>query len=126
LANNTMLNALNINNLASDRNVATQYANSGANSSNPPQFSDLYIEKSDFIRLNSVRLGYTVPLKDLKWLDSMNFYVSGQNLLTISGYSGYDPLINSNKATGGNQSIGVDYTSYPTSKTFLFGLTVKF
>ncbi|QQU02331.1 SusC/RagA family TonB-linked outer membrane protein [Myroides odoratus] len=126
LANNTMLNALNINNLASDRNVATQYANSGANSSNPPQFSDLYIEKSDFIRLNSVRLGYTVPLKDLKWLDSMNFYVSGQNLLTLSGYSGYDPIINSNKATGGNQSIGVDYTSYPTSKTFLFGLTVKF
>lgn len=126
LANNTMLNALNINNLASDRNVATQYANSEANSSNPPQFSSLYIEKSDFIRLNSVRLGYTVPLKELKWLDSMNFYVSGQNLLTISGYSGYDPLINSNKATGGNQSIGVDYTSYPTSKTFLFGLTVKF
>ncbi|TDS63639.1 SusC/RagA family TonB-linked outer membrane protein [Myroides indicus] len=126
LANNTMLNALNINNLASDRNIATQYADSGANISNPPQFSDLYIEKSDFIRLNSVRLGYTVPLKNIQWLDHLNLYMSGQNLVTISGYSGYDPLINSNKATGGNQSIGVDYTSYPTSKTILFGLTLKF
>lgn len=126
LANNTMFNALNINNLASDRNVATEYANSGANINNPPQFSDLYIEKSDFLRLNSVRLGYTIPLQNIKWMDSLNFYVSGQNLLTLSGYSGYDPLVNSNKATGGNQSIGIDYTSYPTSKTYLFGLTAKF
>ena len=126
LANNTMLNALNINNLASDRNVASQYVDSGANISNPPQFSTLYIEKSDFLRLNSVRLGYTVPTKNISWIDNLNLYVSGQNLLTLTNYSGYDPLINSNKATSGNQSIGVDYTSYPTSKTFLLGLSAKF
>lgn len=126
IANNTMLNALNINNLASDRNVLGDYANSGANSSNPPQFSTLYIEKSDFLRLSTVRLGYTIPMTKFKWIDNLSVYASGQNLLTISGYSGYDPLINSNKATGGNQSVGVDYTSYPTSKTFQFGLTANF
>lgn len=126
LANNTMLNALNINNLASDRNVASHYVDSGANISNPPQFSTLYIEKSDFLRLNSVRLGYTVPTKNISWIDNLNLYVSGQNLLTLTNYSGYDPLINSNKATAGNQSIGLDYTSYPTSKTFLFGISAKF
>ena len=126
LANNTMLNALNINNLASDRNVATPYVNSGASISNPPQFSDRYLEKSDFIRLNTVRLGYTVPTKKISWIDNLNLYVSGQNLLTITNYSGYDPLIDSNKATGGNQSVGIDYTSYPSSKTFLFGLKASF
>jgi outer membrane receptor protein involved in Fe transport len=64
LVNNTGLNALNINNLASDRNVARQYFESAANPANPPQLSSLYLEKSDFIRLNSVRLGYNIKLKN--------------------------------------------------------------
>lgn len=126
LANNTTFNALNINNLASDRNTSTKFLDSGANMSNPPIFSTYYLEKSDFIRLNTVRIGYTIPTKNISWIDKLNIYVSGQNLLTLTNYSGYDPLIDSNKSTGGNQSLGIDYTSYPSSKTFLFGLTAKF
>ena len=125
LVNNTGLNALNINNLASDRNVATGYFESGANSANAPQLSSLFLEKSDFIRLNSARLGYNFKIKGLNWLQNLNVYVTGQNLLTITNYSGYDPLINSPKASGGNQSLGIDYSSYPTAKTFLFGLSLK-
>jgi len=125
LVNNTGLNALNINNLASDRNVARKYFDSGANPANPPQLSSLYMEKSDFLRLNSVRLGYNIKLKKLSWLQGLGLYVTGQNLFTITNYSGYDPLINSPKATGGNQSLGVDYTSYPTARTFIFGATLK-
>ena len=125
LVNNTGLNALNINNLASDRNVATGYYESGANATNAPQLSTLFLEKSDFIRLNSARLGYNFKIKKLKWLQNLNLYVTGQNLLTITNYSGYDPLINSPKANGGNQSLGIDYSSYPTAKTFLFGASLK-
>ncbi|PYF74013.1 SusC/RagA family TonB-linked outer membrane protein [Pedobacter nutrimenti] len=125
LVNNTGLNALNINNLASDRNVATKYFDSGANPANPPQLSTLYLEKSDFLRLNSARLGYNFKIKKLAWLHGLGVYVTGQNLLTITNYSGYDPLINSPKASGGNQSLGIDYSSYPTAKTFLFGATIK-
>ncbi|HWW38464.1 SusC/RagA family TonB-linked outer membrane protein [Pedobacter sp.] len=125
LVNNTGLNALNINNLASDRNVAVKYFDSGANPANSPQLSTLYLEKSDFIRLNSARLGYNFRINKLKWLHGLGVYVTGQNLLTITNYSGYDPLINSPKATGGNQSLGIDYSSYPTAKTFLFGATIK-
>lgn len=125
LVNNTGLNALNINNLSSDRNVARRYFESGANPANPPQLSSLYLEKSDFIRLNSVRLGYNIKLKKLTWLQGLGVYVTGQNLFTITNYSGYDPLINSPKATGGNQSLGIDYTSYPTARTFIFGATLK-
>ena len=123
--NNTFLNALNINNLASDRNVATVYANSPANPANSPQISSLYLEKSDFIRLNTARIGYNFKPANIKWLQGISIYVTGQNLLTITDYNGFDPLINSPKPNGGNQSIGIDYSSYPTSRTFLFGTTLK-
>ena len=125
LVNNTGLNALNINNLASDRNVATGYYESGANAANAPQLSTLFLEKSDFVRLNSARLGYNFKLPALTWLQNLNLYVSGQNLLTITNYTGYDPLINSPKSNGGNQSLGIDYSSYPSAKTFIFGAIIK-
>jgi hypothetical protein len=123
--NNTGLNALNINNLASDRNVAAGYFESGANAANSPQLSTLFLEKSDFIRLNSARLGYNFKLPSLQWLQNLNLYISGQNLLTITNYTGYDPLINSPKSNGGNQSLGIDYSSYPSAKTFIFGAIIK-
>lgn len=125
LLNNTGLNALNINNLASDRNVATGYYESGANATNSPILSTLFLEKSDFIRLNTARIGYNFDLKGLNWINGLTLYVTGQNLITITNYSGYDPLINSPKSNGGNQSIGIDYASYPTSRTFSFGATLK-
>jgi iron complex outermembrane receptor protein len=125
LLNNTGLNALNINNLASDRNVATGYYESGANASNSPTLSTLFLEKSDFIRLNTARIGYNFDLNGMTWINGLTLYVTGQNLLTITNYTGYDPLINSPKPTGGNQSIGIDYASYPTSRTFSFGATLK-
>jgi iron complex outermembrane receptor protein len=125
LVNNTALD-LNINNLASDRNVLKNFYESGANFTNQPQLSSLYLEKSDFIRLNNVRLGYTFDTSQLKFLRSINLYVSAQNLLTLTSYSGYDPLVDTNKQVSGNQSLGIDYTTYPSAKTFIFGATVKF
>lgn len=125
LVNNTNLN-LNINNLASDRNVLRQYYTSGASTDNLPQLSSLYLEKSDFLRLNNVRLGYNFGIEQLKWVKNLNLYVSAQNLFTITNYSGYDPLIDTAKAASGNQSLGIDYTTYPSAKTFMIGATVKF
>jgi TonB-linked SusC/RagA family outer membrane protein len=125
LVNNTALD-LNINNLASDRNVLKNFYDSGASFTNQPQLSSLYLEKSDFIRLNNVRLGYNFDMSQLKFLRSINLYVSAQNVLTITNYSGYDPLVDTNKQVGGNQSLGIDYTTYPSAKTFILGATVKF
>jgi len=125
LLNNTGLNALNINNLASDRNVATVYYESGANPTNSPILSTLFLEKSDFIRLNAARIGYNFDLKGLNWINGLTLYVTGNNLITITNYTGFDPLVNTPKATDGNQSIGIDYAAYPTSRTFSFGATLK-
>jgi iron complex outermembrane receptor protein len=59
-------------------------------------------------------------------MQSLNLYVSAQNLFTITKYSGYDPLVNTTKNANGNQSLGVDYATYPSTKTFLLGATIKF
>ncbi|MFY0715244.1 TonB-dependent receptor [Seonamhaeicola sp. NFXS20] len=126
LVNNTNL-ALNINNIASDRNVLSDYYYAGASSTNTPQLSTLYMEKSDFIRLNNARIGYTLKTENLNisWLKGLNLYVSGQNLFTITNYSGFDPLVNSPRSTDGNQSIGIDYTTYPSSRSYMIGATLK-
>lgn len=125
LLNNTSFHALNINNLSSDRNVATGYYESGANPTNAPKISTFYLEKSDFIRLNAARIGYNLDVKNIPWLSGLTIYATGQNIFTITNYTGYDPLINSSKARGGNQSIGIDNTSYPSSRTFSLGATLK-
>jgi TonB-linked SusC/RagA family outer membrane protein len=125
LVNNTALD-LNINSLASDRNVLRKYYEAKASTSNLVQLSSLYLEKSDFLRLNNIRFGYTFSSAKVAWLKSFNIYVSAQNLMTITGYSGYDPLVNTTKTSGGNQSLGIDYTTYPAAKTFLLGATIKF
>ncbi|RYY21083.1 MAG: TonB-dependent receptor, partial [Chitinophagaceae bacterium] len=125
LVNNSALN-LNINNLASDRNVLRKFYEAGANTSNAVLLSSLYLEKSDFLRLNNLRLGYTFKIAKLNWLQSLNIYASAQNLFTITNYSGYDPLINTTKNVGGNQSLGIDYSTYPAAKTLLLGATVNF
>ncbi|MFB9054844.1 SusC/RagA family TonB-linked outer membrane protein [Formosa undariae] len=126
LVNNTNL-ALNINNIVSDRNVLSEFYNAGASYSNTPQLSTLYLEKSDFLRLNNARIGYSLDTDrlNLEWLQGLNLYVSAQNLFTITNYSGYDPLVNSPRNSGGNQSIGIDYTTYPSSKTYMLGATLK-
>jgi iron complex outermembrane receptor protein len=125
LVNNTALN-LNINSLASDRNVLRKFYEAGANPSNAVQLSSLYLEKSDFLRLNNLRLGYTIKAVKLKWLQSINIYAAAQNLFTITKYSGYDPMVNTTKNVGGNQSLGIDYTTYPAAKTLILGATVNF
>jgi len=125
LFNNTALE-LNINNLSTDRNVLKKYVDAKANLGNQVTVSSLYLEKSDFLRLNNLRLGNTFTFKQFPWMQSFNLYVSAQNLFTITKYSGYDPLVNTDKSANGNQSLGVDYATYPAAKTFLLGATIKF
>jgi TonB-linked SusC/RagA family outer membrane protein len=89
--------------------------------------SSEFIEDGSFLRLKNISLGYT--LKDSHALesigaDSLRLYVSAQNLLTITNYSGLDPEVNN----GGQDDrlSGVDVGALPTSKTFTLGLNLKF
>jgi iron complex outermembrane receptor protein len=53
-------------------------------------------------------------------------YFTAQNLFCITGYSGLDPEVNTDTSGKGNSVLGVDYLSYPRSRTFIFGINVTF
>ena len=86
--------------------------------------SDLFIEDGSYIRLRNIRIDYALPLGDNKFIKSANIYLSGNNLITITNYKGYDPEVNA--FSGNSLQQGVDNGAYPGSKTVTLGLTVNF
>tara|TARA_R110002049_G_scaffold14039_1_gene60025 strand:+ start:2912 stop:5902 length:2991 start_codon:yes stop_codon:yes gene_type:complete len=91
------------------------------------RYSDRLVEDGSFLRLRNIQLAYNLSSDDmgLDWLRSLQVYVSGQNLLTFTKYSWWDPEVNSQ---GGANSLGqgIDHYSYPTSKTITFGIKIGF
>lgn len=88
--------------------------------------SDRYIEDGSYVRLKNITLGYTFPKKlAQKWgLENLRVYANFQNLLTITGYSGYDPEIGASTASA--NVIGLDNGRYPSPTVYSFGLNVTF
>ena len=82
------------------------------------------VEDGSFLRLNSATIGYTLPVALTRkvGLNKVRFYVSGNNLFILTGYSGYDPEVNI--ATGLTPNI--DYNRYPRSRTYTFGAQLTF
>ena len=90
------------------------------------RISNRFIEDGTFVRLKNVQLGYTFPkaLTERIGMSSFRAYVSGQNLVTLTGYNGYDPEIGSFNQ---NPLInGVDNGRYPTARAFTFGINANF
>ena len=87
-------------------------------------FSDFYVEDGSFIRLQNVQLGYTFSDSALEGskISKLRLYVSASNLLTLTKYNGFDPTASSGAPLGG----GIDQGFYPSAKTFLLGLNLKF
>lgn len=88
-----------------------------------------YIEDGSFLRLRSVQVGYSFPTNLLSQvgINQLRVYVQGQNLFTLTGYSGPDPEIgNTQSANASTTSFGVDEGAYPTSRQFLFGINLGF
>jgi hypothetical protein len=83
------------------------------------------IEDGSFIRLNNLTLGYSLPLKALVKLGISKFriYLTGNNLAVISSYSGFDPEVSVRKS---QLTAGLDYSAYPKSRSFIFGINVNF
>lgn len=88
------------------------------------QFSDLYIQDGDFLRISNLTVGYNfAPLINQKWCSQCRLYFQAQNLLTFTKYDGMDPEIGY-----GTKSwvSGVDLGYYPRPRTFLFGVNLAF
>lgn len=85
-----------------------------------------YIEDGSFLRLRNVTLGYNFPSETLSAIGISNFrlYVTGQNLLTFTNYSGYDPEVNYSGLS--TISRGVDFFTFPPARTMTVGAKVSF
>lgn len=77
--------------------------------------SDWYLENGNYMRLKNLLIGYT--FKDLPWDIKLRIYFSGENLLTFTKYSGFDPEV------GG---VGLDGGKYPVSRIYSFGANINF
>ncbi|MDE6027347.1 MAG: TonB-dependent receptor, partial [Muribaculaceae bacterium] len=85
--------------------------------------SSYFLENGDYFKLENVTLGYNVPFKNRKVLDSLRVYLSAKNLFTITSYTGTDP----SAVTSTGITPGVDATSaYPMATQLTLGVTFKF
>lgn len=86
--------------------------------------SDLYIKDGTYLRLKNIQLGYTLPAMWTKRVSvqKLRVFVSAENLLTFTGYDGFDPEI----ATGDYNRIGVDRGIYPQARTISVGANISF
>ena len=89
-------------------------------------FSDYGVEDGSFLRLSTVTVGYTLPKSISARLrsQSVRIYASGYNLWLLTNYTGFDPEVSTRRQTP--FTPGVDYSAYPKSKSFLFGVNINF
>ncbi len=93
--------------------------------------SDYYVEDGSYLRLRNIQLAYNIPggALDVVGFSNAKIYISGQNLLTFTGYSGLDPEIGTVADVNGRagvQTRGVDFGAYPNAQTFTLGVNLQF
>lgn len=93
--------------------------------------STRFLEDGSYLRLKNIMLSYTVPEKALQSLtkgvvNNFRIYVSGQNLLTVTNYSGFDPEVGNRTPGSSSLTNGIDYAVYPQPKSYQVGITANF
>jgi len=89
--------------------------------------SSRYLQSGSYLRLKTATLSYTLPAKLISRarLDRVRVYVTGQNLLTFTNYTGWDPEVNADHLAG-NISLGNDFYSAPQARTIIVGINLGF
>ncbi|MEQ9442007.1 MAG: TonB-dependent receptor [Cyclobacteriaceae bacterium] len=89
--------------------------------------SDLFIESGDFLRLKNIVVGYTLPevLTERVGISRARFYITGQNVLTLTQYSGLDPELGYIDPDN-NFQLNVDYAQYPQARSWTLGASITF
>ncbi|CAN1547682.1 CirA Outer membrane receptor proteins, mostly Fe transport [Flavobacteriaceae bacterium] len=85
------------------------------------KMSDFYLEDGDYLRLKIIQFGYSLPTNVISQIGAskVRFYLTGENLFTLTKYTGYDPEI-------GGGVFGIDKGVYPQARTFMFGANLQF
>lgn len=107
-------------------NVTKAVLNSDESPDNSNAFSSRFVEDASFLRLSNLTVGYTFDTNSIDWLGRARVYVTGNNLLLFTDYTGFDPEVSVDANENGVPSIGIDYTAYPKATTFTFGVNLQF
>lgn len=115
------------------RTTTSDNANNGAPSS-------FFVEDGSYFRLRTAEIGYTLPMDNISWMSGLRIFATGQNLFTITKYSGYNPDISS--VNGGRATTsavfgvpsdvnpllgrGLDVRAYPNTTSVVFGVQANF
>ena len=84
--------------------------------------NDMTVQDGSYLRLQTVQLSYNVPLGENSRISNLTLYITGQNLVTLTSYSGQDPSVNANNSS----TLRIDFNSYPTYRTYTFGMNLTF
>ena len=95
-----------------------------ANNQRPRLLYSTLVENGSFLRMQTLTLGYELPRTVIPRVQSARLYLTGQNLFVITGYSGYDPEVNS--IGGDTRFAGIDVGAYPRARTYNVGLNLTF
>ncbi|WP_344675574.1 SusC/RagA family TonB-linked outer membrane protein [Sphingobacterium kyonggiense] len=103
--------------------IATHPVAKYNNKDNGNKASSRYLEENDFFRMRSLSLGYKLDLSKYN-LNSVRFFLTGENLFTLTKYSGVDPEMSINDSGAVLNTAGPSV--YPATRKFMFGLNVTF
>ncbi len=111
---------------ALNANATTHAVKSDGPESNITITTSDMVEDGSFLRINNVTLGYTFKSKLLRkaGISSLRIYGTAYNLYTLTGYSGFDPDVN--RYPNGGLTPGVDWSAYPRTRSFIFGVNLTF
>ena len=95
---------------------------------NGTQESSRYLDKSDFVRLRNLTIGYTLPKKAVSdmGMSSLRLYFTAVNLWTITNYKGSDPEARRDDISRANPNIGQEFYSAPPARTMAMGVNINF
>jgi iron complex outermembrane receptor protein len=121
--NNTANTVLPIGNLIGGRNIAASLVGGSTQEAlaNPISPSSRYIEDGSYVKLANATLSYNFGNLG-KSFKGVNLFVTGQNLLVFTDFTGFDPEVNTDKQIDGVPSVGIEYTPYPSARSFQIGL----
>jgi TonB-linked SusC/RagA family outer membrane protein len=122
--NNTANAILTINNLGAGKNTTAEAVAAGESLASPIAASTRYLEKGDYLKLANATLSYR--LGNMNFVKGASIFITGQNLFVITGYSGFDPEINTDKTYNDLPSFGIEYTPYPSARSVTLGVNFSF
>jgi iron complex outermembrane receptor protein len=119
--NNTATSVTNIAGIANGRNISLAAYESKERTSSPVAANSRFLESGNFFKLRNASVSYNFGNYG-KYIKNLNAFVSGNNLLVFTKFSGFDPEVNIDKGSNNYPSRSIEYLPYPTARTFSVGV----